>query len=122
MVDLIVKDGLNQANQNKLGYLLRDISFGDVLAGLVAPVERARTGLASSVTQVHDIAATITAVSVAATAIVIVSSGVTPGVGEVAITYTAGVPTFVFQAAVTQYEVMEVPTTDLGAALAAVLA
>ena len=118
MADLTVKDGLNSANPNNIADLLRDVSIGDVLAGLVAPQERARTGLSSSTTQVHDIAAVISAVSVANSAIVIVSSGVTAGVGEVAITYAAGIATLEFQAAVTQYEVMEVPVTDIATALA----
>lgn len=123
MVDLTKKDGLNSANPNKVADLLRDVNFGDVLFSMVAPQERPRTGLASSATQVHDVAALIVGVSVANADRPIVNPGATPGATEVSVTYdtATGVPTLVFGAAVTQYEVMESGSglaTELALALA----
>lgn len=117
-----VKEGLDTANPNSVASWLQKVKLGTFLASYLKPVERERT-VASSATQVHDVPATILAVSTGAggtTARAIITSGVTVGATTVNIAYdAAGVPTFTFNAAVTEYTVIEqVEPTDLAAALA----
>lgn len=116
-----LQERLNIASPSDFADRNRQVSMGDVLAGLV-PVERTLSGLASSATHVHDVAGTILAVSLAAAQKVIVTSLDTPGAGEVGVTYDAnGVATLLFgDGANTGYTViaMSLPA-GLGAALAA---
>ena len=118
-----IKDGLNQSNPNKLPSLTQSIKLGDVLASMVSPQSRARTGLASSTTQVHDRPALITAVAVGGSFRSIAPDGATLAAGQVSIAYdqTTYIPTLTFQAAVTQYEVQEI-APNLGTELAKSLA
>lgn len=100
---------LNQANPNNLPAQLaalkdttNSLGLGSLLAAL-RPRNRSRTGLSSSATQVHDVAALILSVeSTQGTPLAIITGG-SPGAGEVDIAYnaTTGVPTFIFNGAVT---------------------
>jgi len=116
-----VQEQLNLASPTTIADMLRKVSFGDVLAGLVPRLEQ-RTGLASNAVQVEPEAGEIKAVeSPSGTNLAIVGPGATPAAGEVAIAYDSnGVATLTFNAAVTAYDVVKtVLPTGLGDALAA---
>lgn len=103
-----VKEALDIANPNNVADNLRAVTLGTLIEGLI-PRTEARTGLASSATQVESEAGPIHAVeSPAGTNLVIVGSGVTPAAGQVAIAYNAqGIATLTFNAAVTAYTVVK---------------
>lgn len=115
-----VQDRLNKASPNDLPDRFRQVSVGDILAGLI-PAERTLTSLTSSATHVHDVPGVILAVALGAAQVVIVTSADTPGAGEVGVTYdTNGVATLLFgDGANTAYTVvaMSLPT-GLGTVLA----
>lgn len=114
------KEALNLANPTSVPDMLRKVSAGDILAGMV-PTANARTGLASNTVQENDIAGAILAVeSPAGTNLAIVGPGATPAVGEVAVAYDSnGLATLTFQAAVTAYTALQMTLpAGLGAAMA----
>lgn len=114
-----LKDSLNAANPNSLPDRLRQISLGDLLAGLI-PRWVARTSLTSSATHIHTQPGAIMAVADdAGTTNLLIVQG-TPGAGEVQISYDSnGLATLVFAAAVTGYKVkQQVLPSGLGALLA----
>lgn len=82
------------------------LGLGAILAAL-RPRNRTRTGLASSATQVHDEACIIYAVQGALGTPLAQISGGSPGAGEVSVDYnaTTGVPTLIFNVALTEYTV-----------------
>ena len=91
-----VQEALNIANPNSLPDMARRVELGDIVAGLI-PRVAARTGLASSATQVEPEPGAILAVTDTAgtTAITMVTG--TAGAGEVTVSYdTDGVATLVF--------------------------
>ncbi len=115
-----VQERLNTASPNDIADRLRQVSIGDVVAGLI-PVERTLSGLTSSATHVHDVPGAIMAVSLAAAQKVIVTSLDTPGAGEVGVSYNAdGLATLLFgDGANTGYTVVaQSLPTGLGATLA----
>lgn len=115
------KEALNLANPNSVPDMLRKVSAGDILGGLI-PTANARTGLASNATQVNDLPGALLAVeSPAGTNLTIVGPGATPAAGEVAVSYDAdGVATLTFNAAVTAYTALQLTLpAGLGATLAA---
>lgn len=109
-----LRNAINKANPNDLDARLHqlydetnDLGFADILSA-ARPRNRSRTGLTSSATQAHDVASTLYSVeSPQGTPLDIVTSA--PGAGQVQITYdgTTGVPTLVFNAAVTEYHTTE---------------
>lgn len=115
-----VQDRLNVASPGDISDRFRQVSMGDILAGLI-PAERTRTGLTSGATHVHDVAGMIITVALGTAPVLIVASADTPAAGEVGITYdTNGVATLLFgDGANTAYTVvaMSLPA-GLGASLA----
>jgi hypothetical protein len=104
-----VAQSLDKANPNELADLLRTVKLGTALANL-RPRETARTGLASSATQVHPYPAAILAVNSTDGTPLAFSINAAPDSGEVRVNYDAdGIPTLVFNAAVTAYRVYEMP-------------
>lgn len=102
-----VQERLNTASPNDIADRFRQVSFGDIVQGLI-PKINARTGLASSATQVHDTAGLIRTVNVGSALRAIVNPDVTPGAATVQITYDSnGVATLVFNAVLTAYTVTE---------------
>ena len=96
------------ANLHRLRDETNDLGFGSILAA-ARPRNRSRTGLASSATQVHDVASAIYSVeSPQGTPLAIISGG-SPGAGEVSVDYNGvtGVPTLIFAGAVTVYHTSE---------------
>lgn len=119
-----VQTALDRANPNELATALQAFQLGTVLRSTFLPVLTARTGIASSATQVHTVAGPILAVSddAGTTALTVVTG--TAGAGEVTVTYnaTTGVATLVFgSGAVTGYQVTQLDISDLLAALDATL-
>jgi len=82
------------------------LGFGAMLAAM-RPRNRTRSGLSSNATQVHDEAAIIYAVQTPVGTPLAMISGGSPGAGEVSVDYdaTTGVPTLIFNGAVTTYTV-----------------
>jgi hypothetical protein len=115
-----VAQALDRANPVEIADLIRTIGLGSILSALLPRVV-ARTGLASSATQVHSIPGHISAVadSAGTTNLLIVTGA--PGAGEVQVTYDAdGLATLVFAAAVTGYQVTQnAVTTSMFDTLAA---
>lgn len=103
-----VQEQLNLASPTTIADMLRKVSIGDLIAGLV-PRAVSRTGLASNTVQVEPEPGEIKSVeSPAGTNLTIVGAGATPAAGEVAVAYDAnGVATLTFQAAVTAYDVQK---------------
>lgn len=114
---ITVKDKLNQSNPNdvpawqrKLFDTTESLGYGDMLAALRIRPARARTGLTSSATQVHDVAPCgLYAVYITAGTPLAMIAGAAPGAGEVRVEFdaTTGVPTFTFAGATDTYTVIE---------------
>jgi hypothetical protein len=90
--------------------------FGDMLDAMRPRPPRVRSSLTNQVEHVHDVAAFLLDVYVAAGTPLSKVYGSAPDAGEVRIEYdaTTGVPTLTFNAATTTYAVVEmgpVPTT-----------
>ncbi|HVI04133.1 MAG TPA: hypothetical protein VM869_35825 [Enhygromyxa sp.] len=126
---LTIQDMLDLSNDSTVLKALAQLrddggeGFGAILAGLI-PRTIARTGLASSATQVEPEAGAIFVVTDTAgtTAYTMVTG--TPGAGEVQVTYSSnGVATLVFNSAVTAYNVVkQVLPAGLADSLAAIAA
>lgn len=107
------QDALNLSNANNLPDLMRQLPWGDMLAGMV-PRRIARTGLSSSATHIEPDAGMISIVSIADNAALIMIEAGTAGAGEVKVTYSsAGVATLVFgDGAQTAYRVVKTVLPD----------
>lgn len=106
---------------------LRDedgVGVGHMIADLITPAFRTRTGLTSSDTHVEDkpglVLAVMNEAGSATLALVYDSGGA--GAGEVQVTYSAGVPTLVFgDGANTGYQILKVEgPSDAAASLATI--
>lgn len=96
MASSTVQERLNIGSPSDIADRMRQLPVGDVFASLI-PAERTLTGLASSATQVHDVAGAILQVAVGADQKVIVTSADTPAAGEVGVSYDSdGVATLLF--------------------------
>jgi len=115
-----VQDRLNTASPGDLPDRFRQLTLGDLIAGLI-PSERTLSGLTSSATHIHDIPGLIVGVALGAVPKAIVLSADTAGAGEVKVTYDSdGLATLVFgDGANTAYTVV---ATQLPAGLGATLA
>lgn len=114
-----VQEVLNHANPNDQHNMWNKISVGDIIAGMI-PRQTARTGLTLGATQVHNIPGQILAVTDGADAPLAMITAGAPGAGQVRVTYNAstGIPTLVFNAALTAYKVTQtVFPTGLGTIL-----
>lgn len=103
-----VQEALNIANPNSLPDMVRKVTLGDIVAGLIPRLE-ARTGLVSSATQVEPEPGPILSVSIATGAVLLILMDGVAAAGEVLVTYDAdGVATLVFgDGAQTAYKVLK---------------
>ncbi len=104
-----VQASIDKANPNELADLLRTVKLGTFLANM-RPRETSRTGLTSAATQVHPYPSAILAVNATDGTPLAFSINAAPDSGEVRVNYDSdGIPTLVFNAAVTAYRVYEIP-------------
>lgn len=103
-----VRETLNMGMPVAIPDALRQLSFGDLLAGLI-PRRIARTGLASAATHVEPEAGVILTVSVADGAALSIIEAGSAGAGEALVVYDAnGVATITFgDGAQTDYRVVK---------------
>lgn len=123
----LVQDILNQSNIAYLASGLKEIDFGDLIAGMI-PRWRVFSGLTSAAAQVLNTELDGTGDSQAAIVLAVAETGNTPltivpdglGAGEVQVAYSAeGVPTLTFNAAVTGFKALIMPLpADLATNLA----